>query len=778
MKTNKTMIIMKKIFSALFLVLFATSMMAQTGLTCEDPIKIDSNYVGRVDGPCEMWYTAGTYDLPLNVHFIPDNYDSEISPEVMIDLTCTPGVYDDPLVDSLLTMVEDFGISFPIEMWCDSKPNGDKMEYDLFVDDMYREQMAEFGVTYNVQAFVKVTFYEAGTISLRPDLTFADCVNNSEHVVLDDTLDILPDDRQRVFIMPYTDWQNDSIQFIWTGDEPATVWIASGNCDFNPSPSSGYVWDNYVVSNAAPYKLSNKKIVDAIKNNSGGGLLYAKVTSATAGKLLVEKIPLPKPQAGAQLLEYGTTVSLDANDTTLYCFPTVWGSSQILAAPAANITMYASAQPVFECSKDDAAVVAAYPFSRSAEESELSLSLKDLSTMTSKASDSYIYVRFISNVPTAITPVEWASSECADKSTAVVAGNVMATSTSTVNTVYRLRYDDWKDSDMEIYWHSARGTVTVYIADTCSFATGTFVAQQIIKSKETFVMDVATMATWADRVDADGYLYVRFKPQSSGSVTFTSAAPEAVYTDFSATVCFGETYDWNGTTYAETGSYSQTFVAANGADSIVTLALTVLPEVAPVTEEVSIELGTTYEWHGVVYAESGEYTITLQDENGCDYQATLHLTVLPNPEKTDLQPADMMPLALQDAFKVMTMEQALWSSQDVQLRWDGVSPLHVFVAKQQVYALTPYNRHVLHYEMIPAGAEWTLTKDMMAAWESYIAEGMLYVRFLTELPGTLTTTVAEQLLIYCTRIAGPRACVRAPKELGYRSLVCSILTEQ
>ena len=734
---------MKKIFSALFLVLFATSMMAQTGLTCEDPIKIDSNYVGRVDGPCEMWYTAGTYDLPLNVHFIPDNYDSEISPEVMIDLTCTPGVYDDPLVDSLLTMVEDFGISFPIEMWCDSKPNGDKMEYDLFVDDMYREQMAEFGVTYNVQAFVKVTFYEAGTISLRPDLTFADCVNNSEHVVLDDTLDILPDDRQRVFIMPYTDWQNDSIQFIWTGDEPATVWIASGNCDFNPSPSSGYVWDNYVVSNAAPYKLSNKKIVDAIKNNSGGGLLYAKVTSATAGKLLVEKIPLPKPQAGAQLLEYGTTVSLDANDTTLYCFPTVWGSSQILAAPAANITMYASAQPVFECSKDDAAVVAAYPFSRSAEESELSLSLKDLSTMTSKASDSYIYVRFISNVPTAITPVEWASSECADKSTAVVAGNVMATSTSTVNTVYRLRYDDWKDSDMEIYWHSARGTVTVYIADTCSFATGTFVAQQIIKSKETFVMDVATMATWADRVDADGYLYVRFKPQSSGSVTFTSAAPEAVYTDFSATVCFGETYDWNGTTYAETGSYSQTFVAANGADSIVTLALTVLPEVAPVTEEVSIELGTTYEWHGVVYAESGEYTITLQDENGCDYQATLHLTVLPNPEKTDLQPADMMPLALQDAFKVMTMEQALWSSQDVQLRWDGVSPLHVFVAKQQVYALTPYNRHVLHYEMIPAGAEWTLTKDMMAAWESYIAEGMLYVRFLTELPGTLTTTVAE-----------------------------------
>ena len=55
----------KKFFSALVVVLFATSMMAQTGLTCEDPIPVDENYQGRVDGPCELWYTANTYDLPL-----------------------------------------------------------------------------------------------------------------------------------------------------------------------------------------------------------------------------------------------------------------------------------------------------------------------------------------------------------------------------------------------------------------------------------------------------------------------------------------------------------------------------------------------------------------------------------------------------------------------------------------------------------------------------------------------------------------------------------------
>ena len=303
---------------------------------------------------------------------------------------------------------------------------------------------------------------------------------------------------------------------------------------------------------------------------------------------------------------------------------------------------------------------------------------------------------------------------------------------------------------------------------------------------------------WSSRVDADGYLYVRFNSDRAGNVTFVCEKPvelEPVYTTISETLCYGESYEWNGQVYAKSGEYSQTFAAANGADSIVTLNLTILPAVplteetaivchgesfdwqgttytesgeysvtlknvngcdsvvllhlhvlsavAPTSEEVTVAYGETYEWHGVTYTESGEYTITLQDENGCDYQATLHLTILPNPDKTDLQPTDMMSLHLQDAFKVMTMEQGLWSAQDVKMHWDGVSPLHVFVAKQKVYALTPYNRHVLHYEMIPAGADWTLSKDMMAAWESYIAEGVLYVRFLTELPGTLTTTVAE-----------------------------------
>ena len=44
---------------------------------------------------------------------------------------------------------------------------------------------------------------------------------------------------------------------------------------------------------------------------------------------------------------------------------------------------------------------------------------------------------------------------------------------------------------------------------------------------------------------------------------------------FSTDICEGDTYNWNGQQYNSAGQYEQTFIAANGCDSIVTLNLTV-----------------------------------------------------------------------------------------------------------------------------------------------------------------------------------------------------------
>ena len=67
----------------------------------------------------------------------------------------------------------------------------------------------------------------------------------------------------------------------------------------------------------------------------------------------------------------------------------------------------------------------------------------------------------------------------------------------------------------------------------------------------------------------------------------------------------------------------------NGCDSVVTLNLTVLPEVPETVESDTICYGETYTWNGVAYTATGDYVDTLANVHGCDSVVTLHLTVLP-----------------------------------------------------------------------------------------------------------------------------------------------------
>ncbi len=100
-----------------------------------------------------------------------------------------------------------------------------------------------------------------------------------------------------------------------------------------------------------------------------------------------------------------------------------------------------------------------------------------------------------------------------------------------------------------------------------------------------------------------------------------------VYTEEHITAC--DSYEWNGETYTQSGEYVYTTVAANGCDSVVTLNLTILPEVPAITIDTTICYGEIYTWNNQIYSASGTYNITLQNTNGCDSVVTLQLTVLP-----------------------------------------------------------------------------------------------------------------------------------------------------
>ena len=103
---------------------------------------------------------------------------------------------------------------------------------------------------------------------------------------------------------------------------------------------------------------------------------------------------------------------------------------------------------------------------------------------------------------------------------------------------------------------------------------------------------------------------------------------EPYYTAIEATIDYGETYEWNGVPYTQSGDYTHHFSAVNGADSIVTLHLIVRPEPIYTYFDTIVDFGQTYTWNDVTYDTTGVYTQNFVAVNGADSIVTLNLTVI------------------------------------------------------------------------------------------------------------------------------------------------------
>ena len=198
------------------------------------------------------------------------------------------------------------------------------------------------------------------------------------------------------------------------------------------------------------------------------------------------------------------------------------------------------------------------------------------------------------------------------------------------------------------------------------------------------------------------------------------------HTTEQVTICYGDTYTWNGQTYATAGAYSITLQNANGCDSIVTLHLTVLPEVPVTIETATIYDGEEYIWHDESYFEEGEYSITLQNINGCDSVITLILTVLPiyENEWSLLQ-------EIRDDLIQNNAWQTPWDLSTSVSSWPGVEL---------------YKGHVIEIDLSSQGLTGTFpTKILQMPHLEYLslADNLLTGEAFAKMQTDMTTFVAE-----------------------------------
>ena len=112
------------------------------------------------------------------------------------------------------------------------------------------------------------------------------------------------------------------------------------------------------------------------------------------------------------------------------------------------------------------------------------------------------------------------------------------------------------------------------------------------------------------------------------TVTVTLVVKPEITVGISQTICFGDSLLFNGNYHSQNGSYSDTLIAINGCDSIVTLTLTVGPEIASSFSQ-TICFGDSLSFNGNYYSQDGSYTQIFSASSGCDSSVTLNLTVRP-----------------------------------------------------------------------------------------------------------------------------------------------------
>lgn len=102
------------------------------------------------------------------------------------------------------------------------------------------------------------------------------------------------------------------------------------------------------------------------------------------------------------------------------------------------------------------------------------------------------------------------------------------------------------------------------------------------------------------------------------------------------TICQGETYELNGFSETETGTYTHSFKNTYGGDSLITLQLQAFPTYND-TIYATVNKGETYSFMGEEYGnEDTIFTTSLLSQNGCDSLVTLNLKVLNGIEDTIL----------------------------------------------------------------------------------------------------------------------------------------------
>ena len=774
---------MKRFFISFVVVLMSSMLMAQTpdGLTCETAIPVNKSYEGKVPQAGTYYYRASTYDLPLTCYFYPDATITQ-TPTIEVDFSCTPGQYDDPNLDFMIQSASGWGVNVPIKFtFARSFDEFNRELYSLSINESYREIMTLFNITYDIEVFVKVNAPCGGDVRMTPDTTFRSCVESSEWLNLPDTIMAGVQHEMDSYVLPFADWQNDSIRFRWTGKEtPVQVWIGE-DCEFEFKTSGeNCALDMFVLN---PDAGNGENIRDFSKNDikeyvslfGKGGVYYLRTVSGETGELIVEKKPMAESMRNAIQLVFNEPTHVEAKATEqVYFFSTSWEEKSILWSSSADcpVTAYFSDNVQFTASESDEHVFMTYDFSTADNGTELTLSKKQMKEICKNVEGDHVFVKFISARPTEITPTLWGAGVCVEATDEIYLRDSVVLQKNATSTAWRVNINQWAKQDMMLYWQGT-SALTVFLCDTCK-GFNLKKNNEHVKiyrdlkvntdgSRDTIILTQEELLAAAEYADADGFMYFRFNNSAKGGLI---AKPYLQLDEIDATpLVIDSTINIPLEAIDETFYFTRKWAnqsvefVTNSTDSVVAFVSTSLDFDIMSAEPQYIAAYPFFVKDNQrrlqisKFQFSELFTETANDILYIIFYASNAVQITPTiwnacacvENSLELLPNDKKNIPAYSQNTVYRVNYDLWKDSDVTLHWSGVDTLWAYMATQCDFNMVPTNMYVLNSSDVDI-----LPNDTMVIGEEVRVkaienerlpeDGFLYFRFYSKKLGVLTTT--------------------------------------
>lgn len=489
---------------------------------------VGTYYEDTIESPGTYYFSAETFDLPMDVMFTSLDPNCSEAPQLWADLTCTPGVYSNPDIQALVKDTVKYHVSVPMSIKCQTDTVDGHYVHHLKLGKSYRNKLKLVGVNYSVPAYVKVILPCAGVAHMEQDTSSQSCINDARRIALPDSARVLANDSLSTYILLYKDWlaQADSVALCWDGPEPARVWVEGYNCEFETDAQ--HVWDWYDIPARGEYHISKSKLTRAINSGTpdSTGLLFAKIVSAEEGRIHTR--PLKPDFQDAVLFHLNTPQEVKASGNDFYCFPTEWTNVEWIANTRKVVKMYLHTSP-------DQAAIDSFEFDLQDDTRRvLNWSTQEMKQITAKITSPLLFVRFAcSREEFVVTPYTLDPSSCAYSAIRIRPGTTYAINSNKKLCLY---YSDIEGYPLEISCvnNDATDLQNLFIADTCEFKLNwrtnatkkrCVLYKQTAKGGETWTISSEDIAGWKTKLTPpDGFYYVR--GAAEGTITITTTKPE------------------------------------------------------------------------------------------------------------------------------------------------------------------------------------------------------------------------------------------------------------